>query len=479
MDYSSIAKTMGRTELNVRVLFCRAKKSLLRQLTRNGFGKAFFLASLTLFAKITSQQSRAAEVIVSRSSLQTGFMANTLAAVTGRAVLPAAIIIALFSVGIVYEQPIINKFKAFTISASEIQNVLPKFGSDSKNQSLRDDIERWYYYPEGFGNTLMFKAVYHRPHGHPGRYILQDDTANYSYDPNQMTLYLQNYRHFNKDLTLVPLPGDKMPIRSLVAELNGQADNYQNFKSNTAGVLLILRKADQANSFTCIQNAYTIQEEYFQYDFPKGAEIIDNSDLMHKRGWAFFTIEGSINNQDIIGTGKMPFVYKAWQKHKPWLDLKIGSNIRIREGSYGAKMYARAGRILGRFHPGTFFDGLNRNWMGLHTIDTVRRDAQRYNISHQIDCPDITSSATVTLIEGRITIEYSINLLQDVIDRITFYRDGVEIGQMNFKYFQNETLSDDRFIEKRMETENPDFDLDSLWLIHLARGDFSKESAGN
>jgi len=479
MEYSSIAQTMGRTELNVRVLFCRAKKSLLRQLIKNGFGKAFFVASLTIFAKITSQQVQAAEVVVSQSSLQAGFMANTLAAATGRGVLVAAIVIALLSVGKVYDQPIISKFKAVTNTASDIKNVLPKFGSVGKSDPQKDDIEHWFYYPDGIGNAVMFKAVYRSPKGYQGCYILQDDTANYSYDPNERTLYLKNYRHFNKDLTLIRLPGDNMPIRSLIAELNSQADNYQNFKSNTAGVLLILRKANQANSFTCIQNFHAIREEYFQYDFPRGATIIDNTDEMHKRGWAFFTIEGRINNQNIIGTGKMPFVYKAWKKHKPWIDLKIGSDILIRDGSYGAKMYAKAGRILGRFAPGLFFDGLNRNWMGLHTIDTVRRDAQRYNISHQIDCPDITSSATVTLTKDQITIEYSINLMQDVIERITFYNEGEKIGQMNFTYFQDETLSDKRFTEKSMEKENPDSDFDSLWLFHLANGDLNKESAEN
>ena len=55
MEYSEIAELMGCSELGARVMFCRAKKALHKQLSRKGFGKGFLVTALVLFGKITAR----------------------------------------------------------------------------------------------------------------------------------------------------------------------------------------------------------------------------------------------------------------------------------------------------------------------------------------------------------------------------------------------------------------------------------------
>ena len=63
------------------------------------------------------------------------------------------------------------------------------------------------------------------------------------------------------------------------------------------------------------------------------------------------------------GTGRIPFVFAASDKNWPWVELRIGETIVNEVG----------------------FAGLGRPWMGLHTIDTIRRDAAEKRIGSRQD----------------------------------------------------------------------------------------------
>ncbi len=74
LSYGQIAGILGGSELRARLLFCRAKHSLKRQLERRGFQRDSLLAALTIFAGLTLQDGRkaAAGETVLASSLETG-----------------------------------------------------------------------------------------------------------------------------------------------------------------------------------------------------------------------------------------------------------------------------------------------------------------------------------------------------------------------------------------------------------------------
>jgi hypothetical protein len=89
MAYSDIAEAMGCSEFSTRMLFLRAKRSLQRELMRNGFKKGSLLAALALFGKITApSKAAAAQVTVSTTALKVG----TVATIAGVATTKTAII---------------------------------------------------------------------------------------------------------------------------------------------------------------------------------------------------------------------------------------------------------------------------------------------------------------------------------------------------------------------------------------------------
>lgn len=73
LSYSEIAQVIGNTELGARLLFCRAKRSLVRQLAREGYNKSKLLTALTLFAAATlSPIEKASAATVSAAAVHTG-----------------------------------------------------------------------------------------------------------------------------------------------------------------------------------------------------------------------------------------------------------------------------------------------------------------------------------------------------------------------------------------------------------------------
>ena len=59
LDYSEIAKLMSCSEFAARMLFYRARKSLAKQLSRQGLGKGSLLLALTVFGKLTATSEAA------------------------------------------------------------------------------------------------------------------------------------------------------------------------------------------------------------------------------------------------------------------------------------------------------------------------------------------------------------------------------------------------------------------------------------
>ena len=55
--------------------------------------------------------------------------------------------------------------------------------------------------------------------------------------------------------------------------------------------------------------------------------------------------------------------------------LNIGNELEIVDSSDGAQLRRADGTVIAVYPAGTFFKGLSRPWMGMHTADIIRRDA--------------------------------------------------------------------------------------------------------
>jgi RNA polymerase sigma-70 factor (ECF subfamily) len=84
LEYAEIAVLMNCSELSSRVLFFRAKNSLRRQLAVQGFGKRYFLIALALFGVITASAKAASSTTITAASMEVGFTAGLVAAISSK-----------------------------------------------------------------------------------------------------------------------------------------------------------------------------------------------------------------------------------------------------------------------------------------------------------------------------------------------------------------------------------------------------------
>ena len=88
MSYSEIAESMGCSEFSTRMLFMRAKQSLHKELSRNGFGRGSLLAALVVFGKMTApSKAAAAQLTVSAAAMKVGLLAGVAGVATTKVAL--------------------------------------------------------------------------------------------------------------------------------------------------------------------------------------------------------------------------------------------------------------------------------------------------------------------------------------------------------------------------------------------------------
>jgi len=100
MPFSEIAVMMNASELQMRVLFFRAKHSLKKQLSRSGYGKDLLLTAVGLFGLITTptklSTAATAASTVTAASFEVGFIATAVGtATTGIGFVATALLSAL------------------------------------------------------------------------------------------------------------------------------------------------------------------------------------------------------------------------------------------------------------------------------------------------------------------------------------------------------------------------------------------------
>jgi len=487
MEYSAIAELLQCSELNARVTFHRAKVSLLKHLSKSGLRKEFLLSALILFGQMTAPSEAAAvSISITAATLRTGMVAGLIAFAGNKSTIiamkVAAVMLAtggLFVAGTILPTRWVDKTmfwsdKKIATIQEKINRVLPPRSRDYSD-------ECWYYYPLDSQGPVMIRMVEQdlQTGGSYCRY-LQDDQGNYHFDKQTNTIYIENYRLWSSDFKVRRLPTDKSRLQHFLSLLDG-SDVPMEYVSSEQNGLLVVAKHEPQGSYSQVTHRHNLSnEEYFRYNWPGWAQVVDNRDEMHKRGWTYFRITGMINSEKVSGFGRIPFVYAAAKRYWPWLRLKTGAGLVLLDTGAQACVSRAGGEPFAKYRGNSFFKGLSRPWMGLHTIDTIRRDAAEEQIHFDTEYSAETNKAKIVLTSEENRIVYTVDMEKDVVERIDFSvsepkgRDAK--GQFIFTYLEDVDEAGKEFAEPRTKTAKPSQQNGPgiMWLIKLAAGTLGK-----
>jgi len=467
MSYSEIAESMGCSEFSTRMLFMRAKQSLQKELSRNGFGKGSLLAALVIFGKITAPSKVvAAELTVPAAALKVGLLASVAGVATTKTALVTIAAAGAVTVGTVAATSGPGTGNAGRTTPDT--RVMSPFGVANS-----DRPSYWFYYPGETDGPVMLRATSPANSGNPVRRILQNANGNYTYEGRTVTI--NNYRMWMSDLSVFSLPTDSSPMRTFLSRMRGKDPEIQpvDAKAKGRGLLVVAeRNAEGEDTQSwAIRYRNVLTEDYFQSDWRSDATIVDNRDAMHKRGWTYFRVSGQLNGRTVTGVGQLPFTYGMVRNHGPWLKLQIG-DLTLTDSDTGACILDARGTVLSKYARGGFFKGLARPWMGLHAIDAVRRDAAERQAPFQTAALPGGKEAQVTVVNGQTRLVYTIDMETDVVKNIAFFLNQAPAGQLDFEYFQDLPASRGNFIAPRVTTYRGTLneEMGMLWLVRLATG---------
>ncbi|MBN2137439.1 MAG: sigma-70 family RNA polymerase sigma factor [Sedimentisphaerales bacterium] len=465
MEYQDIAHSLQCSEFAAKIQFYRAKMALQKQLSRQGFGRGAFLAGLILFGKITAQSEAAAKSLaISAATTKVGVAAGLAAvATTKTAVLSVA------AAGVIAIGTIAGTSKPqHTGQTDPDQSKAISTITDSLAAVGKGVYEYWHYYPHGTRGPVMMRLLKWDARAKQSYcQWLQNETANYFFDRNDNTVYIRNHRVWHEDHSVWRLPTDNAVLRKSLALAEPDALPIEYVNGQGAGLLVIMKQDQQAHRSQITRNLNVLDEPYFLYDWPSRTRLIDARDTMHERGWTYFTISGRIGENDVSGQGRIPFVHATSKWHYPWLKMTIGNKLRLVDTGTEARLYDGANKLIKEYIGGSFFQSLPRPWMGLHAVDTVRRDAARADASFSTEFIRRDNTAKVTVRTDRIEMVYTIDLLKDVVESIAFSRNGVPEGMLEFAYLQDIEEAAKDFVSPRQESP-PKWRRDRLGILWLA-----------
>jgi len=464
MSYAQISETMGCTQLGARALFHRAKKTLGRLLNSHGIDKSALPVALLFFGKLSARsQAAVAGVSITASTLQVGPWAP-LAALAAK---PVTVVILLVA-AIIGAGGVLMTGSGVRSEAPE-QPTAPM--SVPLARAVSQDTSCWYYYPPGTADTVMIRTTDQTvAYGQ----WLQKEQANYYRKGD--TVYIRNHRQFAPDLAVWRLPTDPPALRRFLERQDRHDPGLEHVVPSSRGLLVAVEQvqADQRRQVTLSYDVST--EDYFRHDWSTDAAIVDARDDSHRQGWTYFTVTGRMGTQRISGCGRLPFVASEVAHHGPWLKLTLGDDLTILDAGTVAELRDQSGTTLARHTAGSFFQGLGRPWSGLHTIDTIRRDAAMAGIAFTTRALPDGQRAEVLLNGPQAKLTYRVHLYQDWIESITFSKEGVTIGEWTFSY-PAPGEADPHWLtvpssphSRRTQTTLPH----GLWLLRLAQGSLTQ-----
>ncbi|MHC4238860.1 MAG: RNA polymerase sigma factor [Planctomycetota bacterium] len=473
MPYSEIAELMGCSELGVRVLFYRAKRALLRGLNRRGLGKGFLITTLVLFGKMTApSEAAAAEVSVTASTAKVGVIAGLIGAAGTKTA-----VVSLTAAGVVAVGTIMAT--SGPEEAATGQGEQPagnSYVAPSVTQPVAAIQECWYYFPKSADGPVMMRMMKAGSRGKPFHCAWrQNEQVNNYFDRRDNTIYINNHRMWRSDLKVWRLPTDRPELTEFLSKVEGQGERMEYVRAEGEGLLVITgRDGDgNGNRSRIIRQRHVLDEEYFRYDCPRVMKTVDNRDTMHRRSWTFFRIDGELNGLRMSGTGRLPFVYAASQAHTPWLKLEVGHRLKIADSGDEALVYDNDGAVVASYPGGSFFKGLTRPWVGLHTIDTIRRDAAEERVWFETKYNRGEEKAEIILTCGQGKLVYTIDMEKDIIDKITISTNNGKEGELRFSYLQDIDEAGSEFVGPRITRSYGTKRRESrgiLWLLTIMFG---------
>lgn len=467
MPYSEIAETMGCSEFSTRMLFLRAKRALQKELSKNGFGKGSFMAALVIFGKMTSPTKvAAAQVSVTAATLKVGVVAGTVGLATSKTA-----IVSLAAAGMLATGTAVMKPELFNLKTQEpkAQTALVQ-DINASGQNVKVSEEYQWFFPQGPGEPVMMKATFGSVTNGSYRKILQNQTGNYYYNGNSVNK--NNYHMYADDLSVRQLPTDDPQMAAFISQVEGKSRTIEHVNASGRNLLVVEPRntKDGDNQPLAISHKNVPEEDYFQADWSATAQVIDNRDAMHKRGWTWYRVEGRINGKAIVGRGRIPFIYAERSEHSSWMELRTSDMILVDTGS-DAYIYREGSDNLEIYPGGSFFKGLARPWMGLHAIDTIRRDAAKQQIRFETKYIEGTNkkNAQVKLITDDVTFTYNIDLQTDIITEISFSTEMGLAGNLKFTYLQSiEGINAEFSVPRRPRMRTVSSQSDGLmWLSKL------------
>ena len=429
MPYSQIADVVGVSELNSRLLFYRAKKKLQKQLFKSGFGKKSLLATLIIFGKMTAPNEVAAtQICVTSSALGIGAIATTIAVATTKTALTLSAG-GVITLGIIAGASLNPSNDTLQPPHQQTRVVV----QDSSITSEDTDIEGYYYYPRGSDGPVMMRLSIST--AKTSYQVLQNDNGNYFLENMGQKVTVNNHHYWNPDFSVMLLPTDSPELAMLFGNFESRQSNSRVNFSATRDLLIAASKQKGTNNITfSVQHYDALMEERFQYNWPAESTVIERRDSIHKQGWCYFTMKGNFKDREISGLGQVPFKYPVSQTRPAWFAIKIDDVVELLDGGNNAVMKNSNGSIAS-YPAQTFLTGLNKPWMGLHCIDTVRRDAAVNKIAFKTELLSDEALCKVSLLHPKGTIEYTIDLYKDLIEKISFLDEsGSPCGDIIFQY---------------------------------------------
>jgi len=467
MSYAEIAESMGCSEFSSRMLFMRAKRALQKELSRNGFSKGSLLAALVVFGKITSpSKAAAAQLTVPAATLKVGLLAGMVGVATTKTALVSMTAAGALAVGAAVTDFAPSRFLGFgSSSAGRAQIVSPL-------ATLNGGPQKYYYYfPDGPGGAVTLRAEPKAGAGKLERRVLQNAEGNYNVQGN--LVHINNHRAWSEDLSVMRLPTDSLKLRAFLAECDGAYTGPEPVSVRGEDLLVSIERDDDSTGRPwVVRHENVLEEDYFQIDALVGARLVDHRDAMHTRGWTYFRVNGQINGQNVQGTGRIPFVNANVTDHGPWLRLRVADEVTVVDTGRSAYVADAEGTVLNKYAGGSFFKGLGRPWMGLHAIDTVRRDAAGQSVRFETALSADGTDVEITAVKGQTKLVYTIDLEVDVIEKIAFFVEEAPVGFLEFEYLQEVENAGREFAAPRARDlrMSRSSDQGMLWLVRLANG---------
>ena len=110
--------------------------------------------------------------------------------------------------------------------------------------------------------------------------------------------------------------------------------------------------------------------------------------------------------------------------------------------------------------------------MGLHAIDSVRRDAAEQTGAFETQLLAGGREAQVTVLAGKTKLVYTIDIEADLVRRIDLWAGAVPVGTLEFEYLQDAGEGQSEFTAPSIQADPLTLREGSgiLWLVRLADG---------